>query len=192
MKCGFKPSQFDGTEKKVNLTKGIVPGSYSLSKLLPPVLNQGDTYKCVAYSCANALTYYGKVKELPKVDYTNMIDPIYNSRTNNTDDGMSIKDALRFVRLKVKKDFATIGSIEQLKRAIIAYGPCLGALPVCNSSKFFWKDGQVQGGHCILIVGFDSVGFTIMNSWGQNWGIKGFTTIPYKDFDKFYELWTLI
>jgi C1A family cysteine protease len=40
---------------------------------------------------------------------------------------------------------------------------------------------KVQGGHAVLAVGYDdkSQRFTVRNSWGKDWGIKGYFTIPY-------------
>lgn len=39
----------------------------------------------------------------------------------------------------------------------------------------------VQGGHAVLAVGYDDTSqrFTVRNSWGKDWGIKGYFTIPY-------------
>jgi C1A family cysteine protease len=40
---------------------------------------------------------------------------------------------------------------------------------------------KVQGGHAVLAVGYDdsSQRFTVRNSWGSDWGIKGYFTMPY-------------
>jgi C1A family cysteine protease len=40
---------------------------------------------------------------------------------------------------------------------------------------------QTLGGHAVLAVGYDDskLRFTVMNSWGTGWGMKGFFTIPY-------------
>jgi C1A family cysteine protease len=40
---------------------------------------------------------------------------------------------------------------------------------------------KVQGGHAVLAVGYDdsTQRFTARNSWGKDWGIKGYFTIPY-------------
>jgi len=40
---------------------------------------------------------------------------------------------------------------------------------------------KVQGGHAVLAVGYNDATqrFTVRNSWGKDWGIKGYFTIPY-------------
>jgi C1A family cysteine protease len=40
---------------------------------------------------------------------------------------------------------------------------------------------QVLGGHAVLAVGYDdkTQRFIVMNSWGTDWGKKGFFTMPY-------------
>lgn len=46
------------------------------------------------------------------------------------------------------------------------------------------SDENVMGGHAVLVVGFDdpSLRFIVRNSWGADWGIKGYFTIPYAYF----------
>lgn len=40
---------------------------------------------------------------------------------------------------------------------------------------------QVVGGHAVLSVGYDDTAqrFTVRNSWGAKWGMKGYFTMPY-------------
>jgi C1A family cysteine protease len=40
---------------------------------------------------------------------------------------------------------------------------------------------QTQGGHAVLAVGCDDATqrFTVRNSWGEDWGLKGYFTMPY-------------
>lgn len=44
----------------------------------------------------------------------------------------------------------------------------------------FTKD--IQGGHAFAIVAYDSRGFWIQNSWGDDWGKDGFALITYDDW----------
>lgn len=43
------------------------------------------------------------------------------------------------------------------------------------------------GGHAMVVTGYDDRkgAFRLMNSWGQNWGDKGFIWIKYNDFGRF-------
>lgn len=43
------------------------------------------------------------------------------------------------------------------------------------------KNEQVLGGHAVLAVGYNDAQqrFTVRNSWGAAWGMKGYFTIPY-------------
>ncbi|GAA5482468.1 C1 family peptidase [Haloferula sargassicola] len=50
------------------------------------------------------------------------------------------------------------------------------------------KNGTIQysapalGGHAFAIVGYDSKGFWIQNSWGDGWGKEGFAHLSYYDW----------
>jgi C1A family cysteine protease len=86
-----------------------------------------------------------------------------------------------------------VGSIEVLKQAIVANGPCIGGLPVKDSTREdFWNGFGKEGNHAVAIVGYDSKGFIIRNSWGVYYGHKGYSHISYDDFKNFIEIWTLI
>ena len=39
-----------------------------------------------------------------------------------------------------------------------------------------------DGGHAFAIVGYDRAGFLVQNSWGEEWGDKGFATLTYEDW----------
>ena len=46
------------------------------------------------------------------------------------------------------------------------------------------------GGHAFCIVGYNEVGFLVQNSWGPEWGYKGFATLPYDDWlESGYDAW---
>jgi C1A family cysteine protease len=51
-----------------------------------------------------------------------------------------------------------------------------GIVPVPASGE------KVVGGHCVVAVGYDDSKrvFMIRNSWGTDWGMKGYCTMPYE------------
>jgi C1A family cysteine protease len=93
-------------------------------------------------------------------------------------------------------NYAKVNTIDGLKSALVKNGPCFIALPVYNYSPTMWKPeivGTEQiGGHGMTVVGYDSVGFTIRNSWGTGWGDKGYCVFPYTDWGCQWEVWTTV
>lgn len=38
------------------------------------------------------------------------------------------------------------------------------------------------GGHAFALIGYNEQGFVVQNSWGENWGSRGFALLPYEDW----------
>ncbi len=205
MVYGCVRSKLDGTEHIYGSNVPMsLPKKYSYIKQLPKVLNQGSKPICVPCSLSCVLNWMENVQNaVSKVD--NKIDmmEIYNRANSKCKDGMELKDALRDLRkkgirsekgiIKIER-YAMVASKDHLKQALIANGPCVGALPVYNDEKEkFWEnDGSAfKGGHAIAIVGYDDKGFIIRNSWGTSYGDNGYGHIPYENMDAFYEIWTM-
>jgi len=57
------------------------------------------------------------------------------------------------------------------------------------------SNGQIIGGHAILLVGYDDSKqlFKFKNSWGTGWGDKGYGYLPYDYYFKgdMFDLWTI-
>ena len=96
------------------------------------------------------------------------------------------------------KGYARINTINSLKEALCKNGPCLIAFPVFNYTDQMWiknqENDKLLGGHAMTVVGFDDKlqYFKIRNSWGENWGDRGYTYYHYKDWDSHWEIWTTI
>lgn len=91
--------------------------------------------------------------------------------------------------------YAQIKTIEGLKKALFMNGVCYMACPTYNSGIRMWKPnpGEKQdGGHAMSVVGYIKEGFIIRNSWGEDWGDKGYCIFPYEDFGYAWEWWTTI
>lgn len=52
------------------------------------------------------------------------------------------------------------------------------ALPVIRPIS----DRKSTGGHACALVGYNERGFLVQNSWGPDWGIKGFAVLPYDEW----------
>lgn len=91
--------------------------------------------------------------------------------------------------------------IETLKANLDAGLPITGGF-ICYSN--IWnavngvipaKNGQVIGGHAILIVGYDDSKrlFKFKNSWGVGWGDKGYGYLPYDYYllGDMFDLWAI-
>lgn len=207
MNYGFVASKLDGTEKEFKESNGVkIPDKYSYKKYLPDVLNQGDKPICVPCSVSAYINWDENLEnETVRKDNKVNLSEIYKNREDNSNNGMSIKDALNYLRHEgVETDsgrynidkYAKIGSEIALKQAIIINGPCVAGLPVYDTTiDEFWDNssgGELQGGHAISLVGYNKDGFIIRNSWGKTYGKDGYSVIPYEDFNKFTEIWTII
>lgn len=204
---GFRPSKIDGTELEFKAKKLELPKAISYKKYLPPVLDQGSRPICVPCSISSYINWMINLEDgVNHMDNKVNYEMIYKNRTNKDDNGMTFKDAFKFLRhncVELKNGcentierYAKIGSELQLKQALVMNGPCVGGLPVYDPYKIsFWKkeDGNsFQGGHAIAIVGYNEKGFIIRNSWGKSYGDEGYSIMPYDEFDSFTELWTII
>jgi len=63
-----------------------------------------------------------------------------------------------------------------------------GSLPRLGEKPVAW--------HAVLVVGYNDNDrrFILRNSWGRNWGLKGYFTLPYEyllDSDLSKDFWTI-
>lgn len=204
MNYGFIQSEFDGSERIFKPSESIdIPTEYSYINFLPDVLNQGKKPICVPCSLSCNINWNININNDTNIDNNVDVISIFDSRKSGSNDGMSFKEALSFIKhngvntdngLFKINSYYIIGSIIALKYAILMNGPCVGGLPVYDSNiSNFWDnmDGKFEGLHAIAIVGYDKDGFIIRNSWGSSYGIDGYYHLPYEDFNKFQELWTM-
>jgi C1A family cysteine protease len=80
-------------------------------------------------------------------------------------------------------------TVDALKNALCAYGPLVTTMDVYSdffsygSGVYTHVSGTYQGGHAILLIGYDDTGqyFTAKNSWGPYWGEAGYFRIGYSE-----------
>jgi C1A family cysteine protease len=92
-------------------------------------------------------------------------------------------------------------TVDKLKNALYQYGPLVTTLQVYSDFYYYrsgiysHSSGSYQGGHAVLIVGYDDPGqcFIVKNSWGNNWGESGYFKIAYSELNSVTEFgyWTI-
>ena len=201
---GYIPSVMDGSELIFGVSETpTIPDEYTYVDNLPEVLDQGSAQICVPCTVSSYLNWKENLKDGSVKNNSVYLYEIYGSRTN-AGEGMTYKDALRFLRktgVKFKSghmkinSYGRVMSAQLLKYALLMNGPCFSALPVYSQRDRFWEKwvgDKLEGYHAIAIVGYNNEGFIIRNSWGKDFGDNGYTVIPYEDYDKLMETWTVI
>jgi hypothetical protein len=98
------------------------------------------------------------------------------------------------------KSFAKILTCDGLKRALSEIGPCYLVLPLFKNRPHFWRGesrgstssankSSPSGGHAVTVIGYNTEGFILRNSWGRTWNGDGNVIFPYHEWDLFWECW---
>lgn len=110
----------------------------------------------------------------------------------------TINDQLKITAASYRiQGYAQINTLDSLKKALFANGPCYIAFPVYNpKSMEFWKPTEVgqemMGGHAVCVAGYLKDSFIIRNSWSASWGDAGYTYLPFDQWGMQWEVWTAI
>jgi hypothetical protein len=79
--------------------------------------------------------------------------------------------------------------IQLFKNCLANIGPVvvgMSCFPNADNVRFWApvnKDDKPVGGHAVCLVGYDSTGFILRNSWGEEWGQNGYAIVPYTDIE---------
>lgn len=199
-----------------------LPEVWDLRPQMRPIRDQGQQGTCSAQTAAAMKEW----EENIDVKFSDYMSPqfVYNLRPNQESSGMFPRDTMDILykvgivpendykygtfstipdTLKVKagkykiQGYAQINTIDSLKKALFANGPCYIAFPVYNPENMqFWKPEstgqQMLGGHAVCVAGYLKDAFIIRNSWSVEWGDKGYTYYPFSQFGMHWEIWTAI
>ena len=210
---GCTPSVLDGSEyildDMVEIPSTLkAPIQYSYDRYIQYVKDQGRQPTCVPTS----ISYLIELKNsFDNISYDMSIDYIYDIRADKNANGMSIKEALHHMKkvgyisnkdyknnslgsLKTIDYYVKLNSITYIKYSLLSNGPCIFALPVYDSGRNdFWNGNKFEGGHAICCIGYDENGFILKNTWGGAWGDFGNCYLPYSQVnDNLLEAWGLI
>lgn len=92
--------------------------------------------------------------------------------------------AKRALNYKIES-YVSLQSESEIKKFLMSYGPALGSIKWYNNFKLSNKnilEGTKTGSygyHAIAVIGWNKEGFICQNSYGDNWGDKGYFTLPY-------------
>lgn len=87
--------------------------------------------------------------------------------------------------------YARVNTVNGLKRALLELGPAYFLLPLYKTRPYFWiADGTDNpSGHASTVVGYNSEGFILKNSWGATWNGDGCVIFPYSAWNLHWECW---
>jgi C1A family cysteine protease len=91
------------------------------------------------------------------------------------------------------KNYVRVESTRQIKEAVKTVGPVAFGIKVDDgiyrpvAGRVPEPSGKPFGGHAMVISGWDDDlgAFRIKNSWGYDWGDRGFAWLPYTHFDAY-------
>ena len=186
-----------------------LPTAYHVPAPLYPVVDQGSSPQCVAYSAAGEQGWY----DLRDTGLALFDEALFFSQIGGTGNGAVIRDALA---RRLSAGYPPAGHPEQaashriaayysvpltqadLCAAIASFGPVVIGTPWASSWFHPEADGTLPpfdravGGHAILAVGWDATGLRLRNSWGADWGQAGEATLPWTQLHYVREAWKAV
>lgn len=200
----------------------VLPEVWDLRNQMQPIRDQGQQGTCSAQT-AGAIKEW---QEKNDIEFNEHMSPqfVYNLRSNGGTSGMTPRDTMEILYkigivpeklypyetsktisedLKTMADkykiqgYAQINTLDSLKKALFANGPCYIAFPVYNPEKMqFWLPDEVGqqmiGGHAVCVAGYLKDSFIIRNSWSAEWGDLGYTYFPFTQWGMQWECWSAI
>ena len=168
-----------------------LPLVYDMSRECNRVIDQGSRGICVSVSMNDVV---GTACKRMNKEYKRANDYYYNRRNNKRVDGMTVKEAMEMAKSDGDISmYAKIQDLQTLKYSVFTNGACAIALPVYNNDEKFWVgEGSVKIGHCLLVTGWSKDSLILKNSWGTSYGENGYTYFPLDDWNRIYELWTVL
>lgn len=167
----------------------VFPADFAWSDM-PPVLDQGETPECVAFSSACVKTWED-YKDQGRV----VLDPhAFFKSIGGDSDGAQIVWALRYMLAngyppdeashRIAAYYSVPRQVDAIKAALMDFGPLLMGTP-WYESWFHPVNGvlpdpdSVAGGHAIAVYGWSPEGLLLRNSWGSTFGLFGDCILPW-------------
>ncbi len=123
---------------------------------------------------------------MARVPYTNN-PPIPTDLSSFLSQGLDSNAAIFRIASHEKIDVRNRPAVKQALadgNVLVIGVPADAGLQTYRSGVYRYQ-GPAQGGHCMLLVGYDDAksAYHIMNSWGTNWGESGYMWWDYTTFE---------
>lgn len=197
---GRRPSRKDERDRRFLLQRKPAEPRKRLWYVPPPVLDQGATAQCVAYSGTNYLTA-APVMNRPSIEPVELYRrclAIDEYPGEDMDGGTSVRALFQVLRgLGYVSEYRWAWDADTLINHVLTTGPAVVGTPwhrdmftPHNLTNYITPTGPDDGGHAWLIIGADkwrwnpdwSFGAILMlNSWGPGWGDNGRAWMSFRD-----------
>ena len=182
------------------------PEMLDLRGYCTPVENQGNLPYCAAYSASSFAEnilwrknhYHEEIDPLPLYKYAKTIDGDPTGAGTFLECAMEALFKYKYfdpnvckIKLFGGNPFNNVNAIRDMKFAIHQYGVCMAGFSITSEwyspnrdNTITGKDAAGQGGHAVIVCGYDKNRFLIMNSWGKSYAENGFVWITNDAFQK--------
>lgn len=194
----------DKNGELINLNGIINPLKIDNRQICAPTDNQGKESSCTAYSIANICEsiIWKKTGKLVNLDASQIYAKSKELDGSPNTDGTQLQYAIKaafqlggFGSSKIEIGYLTNDktdrTIEQFKYLLHKYDfihagfMCYSGWYKCTNENYIINcTGTSLGGHAVIIPYYDKIGVGIQNSWGPQWGTKGFGLMTWEDFKR--------
>lgn len=188
----------------IDLTGIINPLKIDNRQVCAPTDNQGTENSCTAYSIANICesVIWKKTGKLVNLNASQIYAKAKELDGQKNMHGTTLEHAINaafklggFPSSKIEIGHlindGTNLTIEKFKFLLHKYDFIHAGFQIfsdwykCTNENYIIDcTGHNLGGHAVIIPYYDQVGVGIQNSWGPQWGSKGFGLLKWEDFKK--------
>ena len=193
-----------------------IPTTYRVPGELNPILDQGSTPQCVAFSSAGLK---GTEDRIDQGQFFDWDTGTFFVQIGGGPNGAVVRDAFKQMLAagypvkvvgdagdhKITSYYAVPLTLAEIQAAIMAFGPVVFGMTWLNSMFSPKSNGVLTvddasgeaGGHAILCVGWVVIGgktyLILRNSWGTSWGLSGEAYLPASSVaDLVGEVWKAV
>lgn len=198
-------SSLDPRDRAYALPRGASVRTFR-SWLAPgPVLDQGGTSMCVAYSGGKYLLTHPVVNALPDLPALYRDCQLLDEWPGEDYDGTSVRALMKVLKSRgLISEYRWATDCATLANALLERGPVvLGTtwhwdMFVPDRWGYIWPTGGAIGGHAYLAVCCNSArrnpdgtvgAIRILNSWGEGWGQRGRAWISFGSVQTLLDDW---